>query len=84
LHGSAGLLLGNDPRAHLLSRVPRDSAQGMRVTRALLVFYARGYRSLCVGSAWLGLGNAGHRRCGLLRQFRLSAIVWPRSRSVAA
>jgi hypothetical protein len=47
----------------------------MRVMRALLVFYARGYCSLCVGSARLGLGIAGHRRCALLRRFRRSAIV---------
>jgi len=85
LHNSAGLLLSSKfARATVVAEIPRESAQGMRVMRALLVFYARGYRSWCVGSAWLGLGSAGHRRCALLRQFRLSAIVWPRSRSVAA
>jgi len=47
----------------------------MRVMRALLVFYARGHCSLCVGSAWLGLGIAGHHRCALLQRFGRSAIV---------
>jgi hypothetical protein len=77
LHGSAGLLQARNPRAQSLSQPPRESSQGMRVMRALLVFYARGYCSLCVGSARLGRGIAGHRRCALLQRFRRSAIVYP-------
>jgi len=66
---------GRNTLAQPSSQIPRESAQGMRVMRALLVFYARGYCSLCVGLAWLALGSAGHRRCALLRRFRRSAIV---------
>jgi len=48
LRGSAGLLQARKFAPQTSSQISRESAQGMRVMRALLVFYARGNCSLCV------------------------------------
>jgi hypothetical protein len=75
LHGSACLLLAANSRAQPSSQIPRESAQGMRVMRALLASCARGFLQLKGLFAWLGFGIAGHRPCALLQRFRRSAIV---------